>query len=550
MGAQVPAHARSIAAWRVLAVIVAAALSSGTELVTSGGAPSPPLAPPTPSTDLRPKYGIGIYNDTARAPTQIDQIPVACNLTGPGGWVLLFFETLDGGRSLAPPSSPGSGACTGFAATNKTCACTEDGKNTLLTCGAQGGTIARVDFASIGTPVGRCGNLTVGECHGNATLARSYVESTCLGKPHCTLTADIAHWNGNSDPCYGKPKYIAAQVECTGSTPAPAPTPTPTPSASIPEQWQADALKAAMACGLRPIVRLGQRSRGYRYYADDLTFRSYHRLGQRYAKYTKALLSKAGVADRPDEIVVVIGNEPNICVEWECYGSGSINISTMAAEWAAYTDDVLAALSPLGVQLAPSPLAPSGNAVCGCCTPGSGYFAEYCKGSVAGGSSMEEYLRAAMRERPHLFAKATYFATHPYPAQEWAGLNSSANLPIELNGNATWWSEVKELRHLVADSWAANASHQKSALLNGTAFRMLGTETGWGGHDEATKAQSMAELYTRLWNPDPAVAGVVPFLLAGQHWDSYGFTWASFADGAEATLMPIYVDIQNLAKRQ
>ena len=40
-------------------------------------------------------YGIGLYNDTQHCPTQTDQLPVAANLTGSGGWVLVFFETLD-----------------------------------------------------------------------------------------------------------------------------------------------------------------------------------------------------------------------------------------------------------------------------------------------------------------------------------------------------------------------------------------------------------------------------------------------------------------------
>jgi|EP01047_Picozoa_sp_COSAG01_P006611 hypothetical protein len=62
----------------------------------------------------------------------------------------------------------------------------------------------------------------------------------------------------------------------------------------------------------------------------------------------------------------------------------------------------------------------------------------------------------------------------------------------------------------------------------------------------------MVEAYTKLWNPDPAVAGVVPFLLTGQHWDSYGFTWAQFEheNGRKVSkLSPIYTAIQALAKK-
>ena len=307
-----------------------------------------------------------VYNDTARAPAQIDQIPLACNLTGPGGWLLLFFETIDGGASLAPRAH--RAGCTGFADGNKSCACATDGRGVTLSCGASG-TIAKVDFASIGTPHGKCGALKIGTCNGDPAKATAYVASRCVGKSSCSIVGDITTWNAGRDPCYGTAKSIAVQAECSAPTPPPPPPGPPRPSPpAAPEQWQVDALRAAVACGLRPIVRLGQRSRGYRYNADTAGFRSYKALGRRYAQYVAALLDGAGI-DRPQNVTVLVGNEPNICVEWECWEPGmSINISTMAAEWAAYTEDVFEALSPLGVQLAASPMAPGGNAVCGCCS--------------------------------------------------------------------------------------------------------------------------------------------------------------------------------------
>jgi hypothetical protein len=46
---------------------------------------------------------IGVYNDTPWAPGVDAQLPVAANLTGPGGWTLLFFETLDpASKALLP----------------------------------------------------------------------------------------------------------------------------------------------------------------------------------------------------------------------------------------------------------------------------------------------------------------------------------------------------------------------------------------------------------------------------------------------------------------
>jgi hypothetical protein len=107
---------------------------------------------------------------------------------------------------------------------------------------------------------------------------------------------------------------------------------------------------------------------------------------------------------------------------------------------------------------------------------------------------MEDFLLDALRERPTLFAQvrtgvylsqrlsvvstptarhshpflaqATYFAAHPYPAQQWQPLDSPANWPLELGGNASWMAEVKQLRMLVADSWATNRSHSKQDLLD------------------------------------------------------------------------------------
>ena len=104
---------------------------------------------------------------------------------------------------------------------------------------------------------------------------------------------------------------------------------------------------------------------------------SYQHLARRYAHYIQHLLVGAQVK-HPADVTVLVGNEPNICVEWECWEPGhTINISTMAAEWGAYTEDLFNELSPLGVQLAAAPMAPGGNAACGCCVPGTGYFFEY-----------------------------------------------------------------------------------------------------------------------------------------------------------------------------
>eukprot|EP00117_Sycon_ciliatum_P025107 scpid103113/ scgid5732/ Beta-galactosidase 13 len=51
-------------------------------------------------------------------------------------------------------------------------------ETTSLSCGTS--TISKIEFASFGTPTGRCGNLTLGKCH--AENSTSIVSSYCLGK--------------------------------------------------------------------------------------------------------------------------------------------------------------------------------------------------------------------------------------------------------------------------------------------------------------------------------------------------------------------------------
>ena len=48
----------------------------------------------SPSSNTTNKFGIGVYNDTAMAPSLDVQLPEARALTGKGGFVLLFFDLL------------------------------------------------------------------------------------------------------------------------------------------------------------------------------------------------------------------------------------------------------------------------------------------------------------------------------------------------------------------------------------------------------------------------------------------------------------------------
>ena len=133
------------------------------------------------------------------------------------------------------------------------------------------GVVTNVTFASVGTPSGSCyEKLVPGACQGDLETATKYVRRACVGKHSCSVDADINTFNSGKDPCYGVAKSAAAVLECSTASPPP-PSP-PLPGATVPKQWQVNALKQAVACGLRPIVRLGQHNRNYRYFADDRTF--------------------------------------------------------------------------------------------------------------------------------------------------------------------------------------------------------------------------------------------------------------------------------------
>lgn len=61
------------------------------------------------------------------------------------------------------------------------------------------------------------------------------------------------------------------------------------PLSLVPEPWQTDALESAYALGLRPVVRLGQHARNYRYFSDDAEHLHYTKLASQYAAFIAAL---------------------------------------------------------------------------------------------------------------------------------------------------------------------------------------------------------------------------------------------------------------------
>jgi len=91
------------------------------------------------------------------------------------------------------------------------CGKVAEGRTLRLSCGANGGTITAVQFASFGTPLGGCGEFGVSTCH--SSNSQSIVSSACVGKQSCTVLANNSVFGG--DPCFGSGKWLAAQVTCS-----------------------------------------------------------------------------------------------------------------------------------------------------------------------------------------------------------------------------------------------------------------------------------------------------------------------------------------------
>ena len=75
------------------------------------------------------------------------------------------------------------------------CAKASEGRPLRLDCGAAGGSIVSVEFASFGAPAGACGAFKLApavpaSCHAPATA--SVLAALCVGKPSCEVAADAA----------------------------------------------------------------------------------------------------------------------------------------------------------------------------------------------------------------------------------------------------------------------------------------------------------------------------------------------------------------------
>jgi hypothetical protein len=123
-----------------------------------------------------------------------------------------------GGKGTSSNGGAASGG--GGAGSTPTCGTAAEDASVALSC-PKGQIIDSVVFASYGTPSGTCGAFATGTC--DATTSKSMIESQCVGRNACTVTAG----NGTfGDPCHNVTKQLAVEVSCVVGEPT-APTNSP-----------------------------------------------------------------------------------------------------------------------------------------------------------------------------------------------------------------------------------------------------------------------------------------------------------------------------------
>lgn len=77
-----------------------------------------------------------------------------------------------------------------------------------MTC-ERGWLITSINFASFGTPEGRCGTFSLGNCHADVSLL---VQQACIGREGCSIPVSSANLG---DPCPGLLKSFAIEALCS-----------------------------------------------------------------------------------------------------------------------------------------------------------------------------------------------------------------------------------------------------------------------------------------------------------------------------------------------
>ena len=173
--------------------------------------PAEAATPPTPPVNIAPRPSIAApYAKLPPASVQeIDEAAVRMEAERKA----IDEQNMEDAYEYAtsnPANKPWSGGGSVMCAKAK-----ENGDVELRCAGFD--TIAKVLFASYGSPVGYCrtdetsGTFEIKpECH--APSSQEQVEAACLGEQYCAVSASNRAFG---DPCYGSGKSLAVTVECT-----------------------------------------------------------------------------------------------------------------------------------------------------------------------------------------------------------------------------------------------------------------------------------------------------------------------------------------------
>jgi|EP01046_Picozoa_sp_COSAG06_P010369 hypothetical protein len=97
------------------------------------------------------------------------------------------------------------------------CVTAADGSEMQLDCGANGGVIESVMFASYGTPTGQCGAF-VADTGCDHPKAVASMEAACVGKTNCSITVSPAAFGSSDSEACAPPAHaqrVHAQVVCS-----------------------------------------------------------------------------------------------------------------------------------------------------------------------------------------------------------------------------------------------------------------------------------------------------------------------------------------------
>ncbi len=274
--------------------------------------------------------------------------------------------------------------------------------------------------------------------------------------------------------------------------------------AAGPKQAWKDAVQAAYARNLIPVVRLGPPwgEMQIRNDSDDFQHKKYTQLAKAYRNVVKGLPLKDGVP-----LYIQVHNEPNLCAEWACSGGGTLDAATRAAEYAGFYRDVADALHAMNktqIKVSMGALAPGGVKSCSCCGDGQCEFQP--------GATGLDYMAQMKAAVPDIWSRLDFLASHSYPAE---GTGWGFFVPYAKAKPGLTYFE------------------QELDAVGQPDLPVIVTETGWprslegfGSVSFDDQAAWTKQAFKDIFNKHPNVLGVTPFVLQDATWgDANGFGW-------------------------